>query len=52
MWIAIFVFSKIFQGLCKGSFTQNAVTAYDPAYGQRQSSHKLHWPCPGEYSQF
>ena len=23
----------------KGGFTQNPVTAYDPAYGQRQSSH-------------
>ena len=23
--------------------TQNPVTAFDPAYGQRQSSHRLHW---------
>ena len=34
----------------KGGFTQNPVTAYDPAYGQRQSSHmqqehyhRQHW---------
>ena len=38
--------------LCKGGFTQNPVTAYDPAYGQRQSSHKLGWPNPGEFSRF
>jgi len=24
---------------CKGGFTQNPVAAYDPAYGERQSSH-------------
>jgi len=24
----------------KGSFTQNPVTVYEPAYGQRQSSHR------------
>ena len=27
------------HGTPKGGFTQNPVTAYDPAYGQRQSSH-------------
>ena len=36
----------------KGGFTQNPVTAYDPAYGQRQSSHELRWPYPGEFSRF
>jgi len=35
----------IFEGnlsirpLTKGGFTQNPVTAYEPAYGQRESSH-------------
>jgi len=33
-------------------FTQNPVTAYDPAYGQRQFSHRLRWPFPGAFSQF
>jgi len=27
------------RALCKGGFTQNPDTAYEPAYGQRQSSH-------------
>jgi len=36
----------------KGGFTQNPVTAYDPAYGQRQSSHRLRWPYPAEFSRF
>jgi len=31
-------------------FTQNPVTAYDPAYGQRQFSHRLRWPFPGAFS--
>jgi len=35
-----------------GGFTQNPVTAFDPAYGQRQSSHRLHWPYTGEFSRF
>jgi len=34
----------------KGSFTLNLVMAYDLAYGQRQSSHQLHWPC--KFSRF
>jgi len=58
--------STIFMGVCRGGkmgfvslqigaeggFTQNPVTAYDPAYGQRQSSHTLHWQYPGELSRF
>jgi len=36
----------------KGGFTQNPVTAYDPAYGQRQSSHRLRCPYPGNFSRF
>jgi len=36
----------------KGGFTWNPVTAYDPVYGQRQSSLRLRWPCPGEFSRF
>ena len=36
----------------KGGFTHNPVTAYDPAYGQRQSSHRLRWPYPGEFFRF
>ena len=36
----------------KDGFTQNPVTAYDPAYGQRQSSHKFQCPYPGEFSRF
>jgi len=43
--------SNIFK-LHKGGFTQNPVTAYEPAYGQRQSSHMLHWPFPAEFSRF
>ena len=39
-------------GLAEGGFTQNPVTAYDTAYGQQQSSHKLVWPYPGEFSRF
>ena len=31
--------SVVQQERSKGGFTQNPVTAYDPAYGQRQSSH-------------
>jgi len=36
----------------KGGFTQNPVTTYEPAYGQRQSSHRLRWPYPAEFSRF
>jgi len=36
----------------KGGFTQNPVTAYDPAYGQRQPSHRLRCPYSGEFSRF
>jgi len=36
----------------EGGFTQNPVTAYDPIYGQRQSSHRLRWPYPGDFSWF
>jgi len=35
-----------------GGFTQNPVTAYEPAYGQRESSHMLRWPYPAEFSRF
>jgi len=36
----------------KDDFTQNPFTAYNSAYGQRQSSHKLRWPYPAEFSRF
>jgi len=35
----VWKFEKWRSHLCLGGFTQNPVTAYDPAYGQRQSSH-------------
>ena len=35
-----------------GGLTQNPVTSYKPAYGQRQSSHMLRWPYPTEFSRF
>jgi len=38
--------------LLKGGFTQNPVTAYEPAYGQRQFSHMLLWLYPAEISRF
>ena len=36
----------------KGGFAQNPVTAYEPAYGQRQSSHMFRWPYSAECSRF
>ena len=33
-------------------FTQNPLTAHGPAYGQRQPSHRLCWPYPGDFSRF
>jgi len=35
----VWKFEKCRSHLALGGFTQNPVTAYDPAYGQRQSSH-------------
>ena len=39
--------SHLWDGL-----TQNPVTAYDPVNCQRQSSHRLRWPYPDEFSRF